>query len=421
MCIRDRGEVEPWMDDQYLMSLFTNAKPASVKVIRDKSTGLNAGYAFIDFENHDVAQLVLSTYNGRDIPGTSGKKFRLNWGVPGGNTKSMSFAQGNNAVKETTLKPVLPGSPEYSIYVGDLDPRVSELELIDIFSKKYKSVIGAKIIVDPITKVSKGYGFVKFSNFDDSERAINDFSGYLIRGRPLKANHSNMKTPNEIASLLNIYGSNMMNNPMHLMMGMTPTGTHTRPGPGSSATPLDYMAAFQQMSMMMPGLIPQDGSGNIDFASAYAAMVQNFMTQASGMPSMGNTVSQPAQPYPPAAMPNPYAAYYQQAYGQYYPTPGATGVPAQNPYAAAPGYPQTAVQAPQQQAFAQQDQQKVPAQQSTEMKDERQTSQYQIPKQDTRMLIEEISELNEDYMGQSSGWSALVFTSSIRESLYNEH
>jgi nucleolar protein 4 len=44
--------------------------------------------------------------------------------------------------------------------------------LMAAFSKRYPSVTQAKIIVDPVTRQSKGYGFIKFSNSDDAQRAI---------------------------------------------------------------------------------------------------------------------------------------------------------------------------------------------------------------------------------------------------------
>ena len=44
----------------------------------------------------------------------------------------------------------------------------------------------AKVIADAITKVSKGYGFVNFSSFEDSQRAINEMAGAILKSRPLK-------------------------------------------------------------------------------------------------------------------------------------------------------------------------------------------------------------------------------------------
>lgn len=38
-----------------------------VKLIRDRHRGIVAGYGFIDFRNHETAQLVLDTLNGKPI------------------------------------------------------------------------------------------------------------------------------------------------------------------------------------------------------------------------------------------------------------------------------------------------------------------------------------------------------------------
>lgn len=40
--------------------------------------------------------------------------------------------------------------------------------IVEHFKVRYGSVTGAKLVFDPITKVSKGYGFVKFSSITES-------------------------------------------------------------------------------------------------------------------------------------------------------------------------------------------------------------------------------------------------------------
>ena len=52
--------------------------------------------------------------------------------------------------------------------MGDLDNSITEEKLKEFFEEKYKSVVSAKIVIDNITKLGKGYGFVKFSNHDES-------------------------------------------------------------------------------------------------------------------------------------------------------------------------------------------------------------------------------------------------------------
>lgn len=76
---------------------------------------------------------------------------------------------------------------DYSVYVGELDPNVTDSILLGSFAP-YKSVINAHVIVDPITKKSKKYGFVRFSNFEESQRAIYEMNGKYILSRPIKLN-----------------------------------------------------------------------------------------------------------------------------------------------------------------------------------------------------------------------------------------
>ena len=75
---------------------------------------------------------------------------------------------------------------EYTIYVGDLDASVTEDILKEFFASKYKSVISAKLVVDNITKIGKGYGFVKFSEQSESLTAINEMNGKVLCGRQIK-------------------------------------------------------------------------------------------------------------------------------------------------------------------------------------------------------------------------------------------
>ena len=45
--------------------------------------------------------------------------------------------------------------------------------------------MSVKIVIDNITKMGKGYGFVKFSNQADSIKAINEMNGKFLCGRAI--------------------------------------------------------------------------------------------------------------------------------------------------------------------------------------------------------------------------------------------
>ena len=44
----------------------------------------------------------------------------------------------------------------------------------------------SKIITDPSTKISKGYGFVKFANSEEAQMAIHQMNGTQFGGKIIK-------------------------------------------------------------------------------------------------------------------------------------------------------------------------------------------------------------------------------------------
>lgn len=69
-----------------------------------------------------------------------------------------------------------------------------------------------QIIVDPVTRQSKGYGFVKFSNYEESQSAIREMAGSLLRGRAIKTNQAHIKNAGTESSGLS--SANLMLNPL---------------------------------------------------------------------------------------------------------------------------------------------------------------------------------------------------------------
>ncbi|KAK8952081.1 Polyadenylate-binding protein RBP47 [Platanthera zijinensis] len=139
----------------------------SIKVIRNKQTGQSEGYGFVEFCSHDIAEKVLQTFNGQQMP-NSEHPFRLNWA---------SFSMGDRRSDFAS---------DYSIFVGDLAPDVSDTMLQEIFASKYPSVKGAKVVIDANTGRSKGYGFVRFGNDDERTDAMTEMNGAYCSSRPMR-------------------------------------------------------------------------------------------------------------------------------------------------------------------------------------------------------------------------------------------
>ncbi|XP_057720611.1 polyadenylate-binding protein RBP47C-like [Arachis stenosperma] len=162
------GDLHHWMDENYLHRCFASAgEISSIKVIRNKQTGLSEGYGFVEFHSHATAEKVLQSYAGILMPNTE-QPFRLNWAT---------FSTGEKSSDNV---------PDLSIFVGDLAADVTDSLLHETFASVFPSVKAAKVVFDANTGRSKGYGFVRFG--DDSERtkAMTQMNGVYCSSRPMR-------------------------------------------------------------------------------------------------------------------------------------------------------------------------------------------------------------------------------------------
>lgn len=162
------GDIETGMDENYIKDLFKNiANVVSVKIM--KKVGLLVGYCFIEFESPEISHHILENYNGKII---SGKMLKLSKAVYSGKSQQ-------------TMTPTI-SQNEVQIYVCDMDISVNEDELREFFSKYYSSVISSKIVLDPKTRLSKGYGFVRFKDPNEANRALTEMNGKMLKSKPIK-------------------------------------------------------------------------------------------------------------------------------------------------------------------------------------------------------------------------------------------
>ncbi|TFY56773.1 hypothetical protein EVJ58_g7441 [Rhodofomes roseus] len=191
-------------------------EPVSIKVPRpapDPITGQqanNPGYCFLTFPSQAHAASVLSQISNQSgnpiVMPNSNKSFSLNWA---------------SSVPSASVPPPVPGQPvalpsgqnpqypkEYSIFVGDLAPEVSNSDLVAVFRnpvlglrndreprfiRPFLSCKSAKIMLDPVTGVSRGYGFVRFTDEADQQRALVEMHGLYCLSRPMRISPATAK------------------------------------------------------------------------------------------------------------------------------------------------------------------------------------------------------------------------------------
>ena len=82
-----------------------------------------------------------------------------------------------------------------NIYVGNLDYKVDEKDLDDVFSE-YGTVSSAKVIMDKFNGRSKGFGFVEMENQDEAKKAIRELDGATFENRKIMVNEARPKKTN---------------------------------------------------------------------------------------------------------------------------------------------------------------------------------------------------------------------------------
>ncbi|KAL5208544.1 hypothetical protein ABZP36_032979 [Zizania latifolia] len=162
------GDLQYWMDENYLHNCFgPSGEVVTIKVIRNRHSGVSEGYGFVEFYSHASAEKALQNFSGHVMPNTD-RAFKLNWA---------SYSMGE---KRSEL------ASDHSIFVGDLAVDVTDEMLMELFASKYQSVKGAKVIIDANTGRSRGYGFVRFGDDNDKTHAMTEMNGVYCSTRPIR-------------------------------------------------------------------------------------------------------------------------------------------------------------------------------------------------------------------------------------------
>jgi len=155
------GDIDQQVDEALLWELMLQAGPVvNVHIPKDKLTGTHSGYGFVEFHSEEDADYALKVMN---MVKLYGKPIRVN--------------------KASQDKKTLDVGA--NLFIGNLDPDVDEKLLYDTFSAFGVIIATPKIMRDPDTQQSKGFGFVSFESFDSSDAAINAMNGQFLSGRPI--------------------------------------------------------------------------------------------------------------------------------------------------------------------------------------------------------------------------------------------
>ncbi|XP_022775459.1 serine/arginine-rich splicing factor SR45a-like [Durio zibethinus] len=86
------------------------------------------------------------------------------------------------------------GNPGNTLYVTGLSQRVTDRDLEEHFSKEGK-VASCFLVVEPRTRISRGFAFVTMDNVEDANRCIKYLNQSILEGRYITVERSRRKRP----------------------------------------------------------------------------------------------------------------------------------------------------------------------------------------------------------------------------------
>lgn len=147
----------------------------SAELIMDKKTGRSKGYAFVTMKTVEEASKAIEKFDQFEMGARSIRvsfpKIESRRMFP--NRRALDWKQRSYV-----------DSP-HKVYVGNLAWTVNSRSLGNFF-ESCTNVLGAKVIYEPQTGKSHGYGFVSFPSKDDANTAIASLNGKDLEGRPVQ-------------------------------------------------------------------------------------------------------------------------------------------------------------------------------------------------------------------------------------------
>jgi len=134
------------------------------------------GAAFVNLSKPEEAKAAIAGLNGTEIDGKSIYVGR-----------HQKREERERDIRKAFEQRKLERQKQYggvNLYVKNLSDTIDDTRLLSEFSK-FGNITSHKVMLDPITNKSKGFGFVCFTNADDATKAVTEMNGRMFDGKPL--------------------------------------------------------------------------------------------------------------------------------------------------------------------------------------------------------------------------------------------
>ncbi|CAG5897942.1 unnamed protein product [Menidia menidia] len=242
------------MTQEEFKSLFGSiGEIESCKLVRDKITGQSLGYGFVNYVDPNDADKAINTLNGLKLQ-----------------TKT---------IKVSYARPSSASIRDANLYVSGLPKTMSQKDMEQLFSQ-YGRIITSRILVDQVTGISRGVGFIRFDKRNEAEEAIKGLNGQKPLGaaEPITvkfANNPSQKTGQALLTQLYQTAARRYTGPLHHQTQRFSVIPSLGKGPdpnNSSNTILDNLLNASYGVKSSPTLFPRFSPITIDSMTSLAGV-----------------------------------------------------------------------------------------------------------------------------------------------------
>ncbi|KAK2962877.1 putative Splicing factor 3B subunit 4 [Blattamonas nauphoetae] len=166
------GDLDQKVNETLLFELFTQVGPVvHVNIPKDRLNGVHQGYGFVEFKTEEDAEYAIKVMTGVKLYG-----------------KQIKVAETSHDKKVLDV-----GA---NLFIGNLAPDVTAQILYDTFSRFGTMINSPKIMTDPITGQSKGFGFISYDSFEASDLAISAMNGQYLASKQITVTYAFKRDPN---------------------------------------------------------------------------------------------------------------------------------------------------------------------------------------------------------------------------------
>jgi len=128
----------------------------SIKIVRDKTSGISMGFGFVNFEDNKGAEAALNALNGKKL-------------------------RDDKIMKVSVARPAWKANIHSNLYVAGFPPTFSESDVMDMLGVHSTSAENVRLLRDP-NKNPRGAAVVRMSSEESATGVISALNGVPVRG-----------------------------------------------------------------------------------------------------------------------------------------------------------------------------------------------------------------------------------------------